>query len=720
MEHHKVDTRLTPTNPRLRLRSSDRRAFISYKIVSRRERMSEIEGDKVGEAKSTPETAMLGTEETEPESGLGGTAYPELNQVLEEKFATCTKKNGDELTEKSPNTWPGGAEYGISDRVIAGNDGEETGISTESGAGRLTKNTTPRRGFALPPSSNLGNPCGGYGNPNIDNPWTTMTSKKNEQTNPTASTLFRTGINITRTMVGESSAIALSDLKVMAQIIAEIDPAAMISSRRSDTAKKIKVTDIDSNKTIGIDLKTLMDAQTYTWGRASENKTKTSHCFTLHSNVIGNVKQLRENERFNSFLTEGHCSMQATQLRESRSRVVAYIEGKDPNHTYRTELAQRISMHLTVNSDTKRQVPVHVFTKRENGVSILAMAVGNSDFSPVKKILDKTPFEDLDLIMQSWRRTNKNDFDTRIKQHAMIVQQSRGIKLADIDPVTSVPWLRKHLQLSESGPYIIDVCTASHSHTSGVAYVQFLEEHREVVTKSVKEYIDTNTNAPTPGSRFPIKGRFASDASQNPTMASRGSVGTMGTIGTVPKSRFAQQLSNSAYKQPAVPKAVPAAISTKPRTFADALRGVKTAAPTNNEPLTDDETTITKGASSKKTLRERALEEKNEQLEKQIKKLQTQVEFLMKQLPRIELPRAEPETQSKKRPNSSPGRGAGRFRGRDHPSPATAGGRGGRAAMMWQMSINSTQTPTQQTTTTEDSMNIDNTVPPTEGQSQNV
>ena len=110
------------------------------------------------------------------------------------------------------------------------------------------------------------------------------------------------------------------------------------------------------------------------------------------------------------------------------------------------------------------------------GISTLAIIVGDTEARAVETILEKHPLPHLELIHHSWKRKHKDEFDQRMKQHAMICKESRAYKLQGMDPTNTLPLFMDAMLLGEAGIHIVDICTATHTHTTGTVYVQFLQD----------------------------------------------------------------------------------------------------------------------------------------------------------------------------------------------------------------------------------------------------
>ena len=81
--------------------------------------------------------------------------------------------------------------------------------------------------------------------------------------------------------------------------------------------------------------------------------------------------------------------------------------------------------HLNQATTKKnKNFTVHVAQVKVGGISTLAIIVGDTEARAVKTILEKHPLPHLELIHHSWKCKHKDEFDLRMKQHAMMCEES--------------------------------------------------------------------------------------------------------------------------------------------------------------------------------------------------------------------------------------------------------------------------------------------------------
>ena len=440
----------------------------------------------------------------------------------------------------------------------------------------------------------------------------------------------------------------IDDLKCCFEVIQRIDPNAVVMNHMNDSRSARMISDLTGPKMTSMDYNGFCDIQTFPWGKPKEGRFKTTMLFWIASNVIASdLKALRNDSPFQEFLRLGNCSVQPSKLRESRSRMIGLFMGKDPNHTNRKDLSSRMMEHLKRYGNGE-EIPLNIVPVTEYDTKTLGFTVGLKHEAKVKKILDSHPFEDIDIILNAWKRSNREGYKNRILQHAEICKQSTAFKLRGVDPELGIDYLRQGLALSDARSYVVDVCTAVHSDVTGVCYVQHLRVGRTQVLEEIKSLMSKMETT----ERFSFKPTILNeDASQAPTRTSARS-GTP-KYASLPVSKWAS-IPVHEVQMPTPPRnsAIPKVVATPPQSFTAAMR--KPRPPSPSEDLSDDisdrtprtrnsggsegnSTLSSKG--SIKTSRELQLEHENQQLQKEftevknvMSKLQTQHEKQMAQM----------------------------------------------------------------------------------------
>jgi hypothetical protein len=469
--------------------------------------------------------------------------------------------------------------------------------------------------------------------------FTIMNYHANKAKLTTGHKAFHFGLQITRTLNGDARIDTL-DLKNLFKLLGAIDPDAIIANHRNDPTTTKLITEAIKFKRM--DYNGYMDIQYFSWGHPKDGKMRTTFMFWIHSNVIKyNLQELRQDSNFQEFLRMGQCQMTATRLNESRSRMIGFLSGKNPLHSNKRELEFRIENHLKQHSPQKKTIPVNVVPYTEQGLKILGFTVGSKDAKLVEDILDQHPLPRLEVIRQIWKRNDKETFEQRIKQHAMLCKQSTAFKLVNMDTIHTLPKLERAIMDSNADAYVVDICTAVHSLRTGTCYVQFLQPHRDAVLAVIEDFLANNQNPP----ESQMKGQpdLVNRASSiAPTVASAGaSTTSKGTA--IPASKYTGlfNLATTDFKDllpTQGPAPVPATIRTraKPKSFSKALISGESESDASSS---DDDSVATRktknsgstGSSatgsgklsslSKRSAEEQRLQEENEELRQSLQQL---------------------------------------------------------------------------------------------------
>jgi hypothetical protein len=273
----------------------------------------------------------------------------------------------------------------------------------------------------------------------------------------------------------------------------------------------------------------------------------------------------------------GRISMNTTNLTESRSKVIGYFEGKDPKHTFRQAMADRMFNHIKEHSE--KPIPVNVIQSNEGGQPSLAFVVGSKDANMVEQLLQEHPFPNMDIIFHSWKRKNPEAFNDRMRWNQMLISNCTAIKLSGMDPRVVSNFHGSLCLDPELEGKIVDVSTASHVHRTGTVYVQHIKAHTQEVITAVEDCLKQlkNPEGSSHGIRAAIMNGFK-DGDQ--TLYSRDTLGATPGSSTksmpIPSSKWATVLPEAPPPQVSPPPTIPKTIRTeKPRSFSEAvMRGV--------------------------------------------------------------------------------------------------------------------------------------------------
>ena len=516
-------------------------------------------------------------------------------------------------------------------------DSEGTKNSSSIMDSTPTKDIVPNNLGWQPPNNNTAA---------VDDDGFTTVGKKPSVSHTLSTKYGRAGVWITRQDTNNQS-IHIQDLKCCFECIYAIDPDAVILNHAKESRSARMIGEFIDDHMTPMDYNGFCDIQTFQWGKPQEGRFKTTMLFWIASNKISSdLKALRNDSNFQEFLRLGKCTLQPSTLLESRSRMIGLFMGKDPNHTNRRDLSQRMSYHLKIYARTV--IPVNVVPFTEYGIKTLGFTVGLRHEATVKRILNAHPFADIDIILNAWKRSNTEEYKTRVLQHAEICKQSTAFKLSHVDPLMGVTRLRLQLADSEAKLDVVDVCTAMHSDGTGVCYVQYLRTGRERVLKAIKASLATMDASDKFSSGPTIVNEEASHA---PTRVSGVSTSTKNT--SIPASKWASMPTNATPIQAKPrPPTIPKFVATPPRSFTAAMRKPRPSSPrddpsderSDRTPRTRNSggsggTSTLSSRGSAKTPREIQLEQENQKLKREftevktvLTKIQTQHEQQMNQM----------------------------------------------------------------------------------------
>jgi hypothetical protein len=206
--------------------------------------------------------------------------------------------------------------------------------------------------------------------------------------------------------------------------------------------------------------------------------------------------------------------------------------------------------------------------------------------------------------------------------------------LERVDPVTMMDDLHQLLQKSKAARWIVDVFPANHALTTGVAYVQYLQEKRQAVLEATQQslaiIIDQqrmNNMEMADNPQIVNAGASITPTIQTDTMSNSKS-------SSIPTGRYADVVKNhieDATSAETSLRYIPRTIQIQPIRFAECLNGNDHTAKVHRD--RQEEGTLTTGnTSSGKTEKELELEAKNERLEKEVEALKKGLQNLQLQM----------------------------------------------------------------------------------------
>jgi hypothetical protein len=204
--------------------------------------------------------------------------------------------------------------------------------------------------------------------------------------------------------------------------IQRIDPTAIIMNHKKDSNSAKTIHEMATGPTM--DYTKFLDLRTDNWGGPSEQKSRMMWMFYVASDhLTPSLHILRHDSRITQYLLNGNISMQYTKLVESNSHILFHVANKDPTHTNRIELEARLENHI--NRFSTNPIKIHLLNMEVSGQNFksrMCMVIGGKDQAKVEDIINKNPFQDLDLIMFAWKRKHILGYTKRLREHEKIMK----------------------------------------------------------------------------------------------------------------------------------------------------------------------------------------------------------------------------------------------------------------------------------------------------------
>ena len=485
-------------------------------------------------------------------------------------------------------------------------------------------------------------------------PWIPVTNNKPQLAQTKQNCL---GVKVIRQGTRGSTAYNPKDLVILFEMIKRIDPQAYIMNHSAAISSATPVSQL--SKLTKMDFRGFLDMRSTTWGKPADQQEITYLSFYLATDVVTlGLAELRDDLNIASWLAKGNCRIQPTQLKESLTRTLCYFQAKDPRHSYRQDLASRLSSHLYTNTPNKTKLasppPVQVVQMNVTAdgytTRMCAAVVGDKDYQMALGTLKAKAFPDLDLLLNEWKRQHSKEFGLRLKQHDYLVSQSRAYKVTGLMP-NSIQELRESLRQPDIQPMVLDLATTGHTPESGTAYIQYLQAHQQSVHDWINKFLQSHGPNSTKYATHPapLPGpELASATSATSATMTVQSTGTRTT--TMPPSRYKvspDEMSKSSkittFSRPSLPRS----INAKVKSFSEALRS---SSPTSSL----GENTITTDNKSTKSAREVQLEAENailkqekDQLAQQLNQIQESQAQLKQQQDHMEAAKATEKARTR-------------------------------------------------------------------------
>jgi hypothetical protein len=278
------------------------------------------------------------------------------------------------------------------------------------------------------------------------------------------------------------------DIVEFLEVIQKIDSKATIYNSANQPKSAIPINSVSNIK----NCTEYFNITTNTWGKRSEDKERTVWTCYVQSDIIKpGLRELRDNVKIQKILGAGKCTIYPHSLLQSQSAVAGYIFGKDPKHTNRKELENRLKQHFA--GKNLAYPPFQIDTSNvkvsSSTTKICTIFVGRNDEDKMKKMLQNYPCKYLEVVSASVKRNKPNEFVAKMTQHQIIVQNSRAIKLENLSN-NHVDQLHKWRYEDDMTTKVIDVARAGRFMEKGVVYVQYLFQSKQEVIKWINKRLE--------------------------------------------------------------------------------------------------------------------------------------------------------------------------------------------------------------------------------------
>ena len=264
------------------------------------------------------------------------------------------------------------------------------------------------------------------------------------------------------------------------------------------------------------DYKSLMDITLVNWGNPSKGKGKLAFSSYIGSTIIGeDFQTVTKSRQFQNFLTKTKLKVTPHYLHQTDSEPLAFFSGKSPKHTWRQDLHKRFQAYLNQyfhdpkaisnifgeDEQAPTQIPFYLKvgklrTKNMTATAILVY-VEQSHHANATTLLQKAPFEDIEMVTISKRHRDQAIYEKQIKIHQWLCQKSTAVKLRY---TTNLFRSAMHIEVQANDTIqkaVIDVVHASSTKSKGTVYIQCLTKHKATAEEFAQNFIATfNTQHP--------------------------------------------------------------------------------------------------------------------------------------------------------------------------------------------------------------------------------
>jgi hypothetical protein len=406
------------------------------------------------------------TMEPVPDTGQGEEAAGEGMNLTNHKEDEEVTEEANEKNKSSNNTTTTDREH-ITDKEAANTDNETAGTENsmmnnqQEDGWNLVPERKTQRGARTTPTT--------YYN----------TGKFGEEDN---GSVYRLGMRMSRFGPMKKTGWKSKEIAKFFRLIEKIDPAATIFNYANQSTSGTPIKDVSAIK----NCKEYFDICTTNWGNPSDKKDRTVWSCYIQSKVLRpGFRDLRDDDHIQAILKDGNCVLHHHSLSQSQVVAVGYVFGKNPKHTHRRELEDRLQRYFSEAVPDETVPSFQIEPSRVNigkaQLNMCTIFVGKKDETKMTNLLNDHPScSGIEIVLHQLRKTKAKEFVERMQQHKVIVDNSRAFKLEHVT--------EKQLSFLEMGrtnddltSRVIDIARAGHFQQSGVVYVQYLQQHKDEV-----------------------------------------------------------------------------------------------------------------------------------------------------------------------------------------------------------------------------------------------
>jgi hypothetical protein len=511
-------------------------------------------------------------------------------------------------------------------------------------------------------------------------------SAKTSKNTSQSTRLYSVGVHVSKMVQHDEGGFHPDDITMLLDLIQQIDPTVLFLPYNNNQKLMRTWKQLPSNH----NFTSMMNVKLMPWGRAAENKTRTEMSFYIASDSIASIRDITSDLPTQAFLSKTGFRLGYHALHESSRRSVGFLLGKSVAKAYWNDLTDRLSEHIQdtlkmmrhLSSQTAKTGPKEtpipaVIPIQLNPTTLfigevetkaLSIFVGVKDKAFLERLLQKYPLQDVEIVADSWKRSDPDEYANRLTLHNILEENSTAIKITDTSEDMRLR-LRADRYAATCADLIIDVAEGRDTPVTGLLYVQCLLKDRPAVLQWVQDtleiFMEDNPDTPTKPIIAGIQPKLDSPKNSVRTFNTTTTKKTTKSIISVTPSRYAHILTAPNINTTTTTKGtkpsrrdVPKAINVKVISYAQILARenkepaqsdvMSTGSKSDNSNTSKSDNSTLETTSTSKTQREIELEHINETLTQETKILQQKYDSLWTENTglRDRLQQVEEESQS--------------------------------------------------------------------------